>query len=231
MIEGYFIKGTTFNWVPPTALTPPNQDGSLVQSGHNPGPAMTFKGLDHEILYGAMQTPASLGMNANFSIPYVWLNFIHGQTAYIQPAGADVLTGFMSGCWICAWTQGGHRRVGHVGTIETAPPNQPPNTTVKAAFINNVANAVGPAGNLTGYNPFGMWDIWEIKKVARESKHSGMLDARVISLVTSNNEFYSILMFKDMRVGPQGAPQNLYVCGGKKRANASNHAAVVQALQ
>ena len=55
MIEGYFIKGTTFNWVAPSPITPPNRDGSVVQSGQNPGPAMTFAGLDHEILYGAMQ--------------------------------------------------------------------------------------------------------------------------------------------------------------------------------
>lgn len=231
MIEQYFIKGATFNWVAPTSLTPPNMDGSVVQSALNPGPAMTFAGLDREIVYGAMQTPAALGLTAHFSIPYVWLNYIHGQTAYIQPGGADVLTGYMSGCWICTWNHAGARRVGHIGTIETVPHDQPPNSTVKTAFINNVANALGPGGNLTGYNPAAAWDEFGAGKVARESKQHGLLDKKIISLVTSNNEFYSILMMKDMRVGPLGAPQNLWVCGGKKRVNASNHAAVVLALQ
>ena len=159
------------------------------------------------------------------------LNYVHGQTGLYSAGGADVLTGYMSGCWICTWTQVGARRVGHIGTIETVLSNQPPNSTVKTAFINNVANAVGLAGNLTGYNPAAAWNDLEVKKITRESKQNGLLDAKVMSLVTSNNAFYSILMIRDMRVGPQGAPQNLWVCGGKKRVNASNHAAVVLALQ
>jgi hypothetical protein len=234
-IERYFVKGTTFNWAAPTPLDP-GRDGTIVQSGQNPGPAMTYAGLDDEILYASSNKlvsatyskwwpPSYYGLVAvGHNVPYVWVNYVKGRTAWQQPAGSDVLTGFMSGCWICTWTQGGARHVGHIGTIESAAKDEPPNSTVKDTF-SNLFPAVAPTGtNLTGYNPALAFDFDDIKSVCQESEEWGTLmgAAKLMSLVTSNGEFYTVLMIS--RGG------NLWVCGGAKKVSASNQAAVLLAL-
>ena len=70
MIEQYFIAGLQFNWTPPQSVSPPNMVGPIAQSA-NGAPLLSYAGMDGEVLYGAMQTPAALGLNAGFNIPYV----------------------------------------------------------------------------------------------------------------------------------------------------------------
>jgi len=237
MIERHFVKGTTFSWAAPSPVSPPTMDGTIVQSGQSPGPGMTYQGLDTEIVYGPMpkpfsliyaktNSPASHGLTTGFSVPYVWLDYVLGRTAYQQPAaGSDVLTGFMSGCWICTWTQGGIRHVGHIGTVESAAKDAPPNSTVKTTF-STMITGIGAGAGLTGYNPALAWSYGDITSVCKEAGNNwGNLagNAKVMSLATSANDFYSILM---IRRSP-----NLWICGGKKKVNASNQAAVLNALQ
>lgn len=237
MIQQYFVKGATFTWTAPTPVSPPNMDGTIVQSGQTPGPLMTYAGLDNEIIYGPMpkglsaiyaraKPPGSHGLTPALNVPYVWLDYVLGRTAYQQPAaGSDVLTGFMSGCWICTWTQAGVRHVGHIGTVESSPKNAPPNSTVKTTF-RNMITGIGAGANLTGYNPALSWSYSGIKSVCKEAGTNWANlagNAKVMSLVTANDQFYSVLM---IRRSP-----TLWICGGAKKVQSKNQAAVLNALQ
>ena len=236
MISKYFVKGTTYNWTAPTSLNP-NQDGTVVVSGQSPGPAMTYAGLDNEIVYGPMPgplaamykrttSPASLGLNANQNVPYVWVNYVLGRTAYQQTAGTDVLTGFMSGCWIVTWTEAGNRHVGHIGTVESAAKDQPPNSTVKATFSNKFTGAAPVGSQLKGFNPAAAWNMGDIKSVCKEAGQNwGNLagNAKLMALVTQNDHFYTVLI---IRKSP-----NLWICGGAKRVSGEAQAGVLHALQ
>jgi len=222
MIERFFAKGATFTWTPPAPVAG-STDGAIVQSGNATPPALTFTGWDHEIPYSP-QAP-TLGLMKNTLVPYHWLDYVHFRTAYVEPAAnVDVLTGFMSGCWICKWNEPGavlQKRVGHVGTVETVKKDQVPNTTVKTAFLNSVgANGLG----LIGYNPAGPWGLQEILAVMNKSKNSSQLDSRILSLVTANDDFFSILMILRR-------DKNVWVCGGRKKVDPSDRAAITAALR
>lgn len=221
MIERFFVKGATFSWTHPSPVTG-NTDGAVVQSGKATPPPLIFTGWDHEIPYSP-RAP-TLGLMKNSPVQHHWLDYVHFRTAYIEPGGQDVLTGFMSGCWICKWTEPGAKlqdRVGHVGTVETVAKDQPPNTTVKTSFL----NSVGVQGlGLSGYNPAIAWDPVEIIALMNKSKNPGNFDSRILSLVTSADEFYAIVMMlrRDTKV---------WVCGGAKKVAPSDRAAIQVALQ
>jgi hypothetical protein len=221
MIERFFTKGATFTWNPPP-LVSGNNDGIVVQSGNAAPPALTFKGWDDEIPYSPMAP--TLGLNKNTGVPYYWLNYVHFRTAYVEPGVQDVLTGFMSGCWICKWNEPGlalQSRVGHIGTVETVKKDQPPNTTVKTTFV----NSVGVTGlGLIGYNPADSWGFPEIMALVKKSKNPAQLDSRILSLVTANDDLYSILMMLRR-------DKNVWVCGGSKKVAPSDRAAIQLALQ
>jgi hypothetical protein len=239
MISSFFVKGTTFNWTPPAQVIPPpaQQDGAFVASSIAPPPAMTYAGLDATLPYGEgvgpfralwakAHSPASRGLTAAAAAPHTWLNYVHGRTAYIQAAGGDILTGFMSGCWIVVWTEGGARHVGHIGTVDSAPKTSPPNTTVKQAFRAKFTGGAPVGTNLTGFNPAGPWGLNEIINVCKEMDPVNFgqytIKAKILALVTRNDHFYSMLMIE--------RPGNVWVCGGQKRISASGQAAVLAAL-
>ena len=224
MIERYFIKGVTYTWVAPQPVSPPAMDGTIVQSGSSHPPALMCLGLDTEIKYGKTLSPSHYGLTNNFVIPHRWLNYVLGRTAYVRSTNTDVLTGFMSGCWICSWVEHGHRRVGHVGTVDIAEPDQPPNSTVKTTFINSAAGQHG--SHLKGYSPANAWGPNEIVVVMNESKTPGSLAARILSLVTTTDGFYSILMIRRLN----STTPNLWVCGGIKQVHGHHRATVVQRL-
>ena len=219
MIERYFEAGFTYNWnAPPKITTDPN-DGTIFRSGLNNPPVMTYTGL-HAGLYTKTALPSTLGININTVIPHRWLNYVHGRTAYVRSTHTDVLTGFMSGCWICSWHEGGHRLVGHIGTVSFADRNQPPNTTVKQAFRNSAA--MQPGSHIRGYNPALAWDPGETLQIT--NKTTLVQWAQVMSLVTTTNEFYSILMMQTKTPGK-------WICGGKKKVHAHHRATIQTALQ
>ena len=239
MISKYFIKGTSFNWAPPTQVIPPavQQDGAIIASNMPAPPVMTYAGVDVTLPYGEgtgpmraiwakTHTPASQGLVAGMNVPYSWLNYVHGRTAFVQAAGGDVLTGFMSGCWIVVWMQGGARYVGHIGTVDSAPKTQPPNTTVKQSFRGRFTGAIPMGSNLKGFNPAGPWGLQEITNVCKEiaplTYGQFTIKAKIMALVTRNDHFYSVLMIE--------RPGNVWVCGGQKRISSSGQSTVLAAL-
>ncbi|WP_395701551.1 hypothetical protein [Aquabacterium sp.] len=204
MIERYFVKGALFNWAAPSPITSQPKDGAIVDSPRVVAP-MFYVGLDDQVVDHALPNVSTLGLRKDMGIAHTWLNYIHGRTATVQAAG-DVLTGFMSGCWITMWNDGGGRKVGHVGTIESAAKTEPPNSTVKNTFAQAMPQ------NVQGYNPARAFDAGDIMPLLTRMR--GTPSAQVLSLVTASNEFYAILLLQRM------TERGIWICAGKKRMDA-----------
>jgi hypothetical protein len=211
MIERYFFEGAKYTWAAPGAVSNVPRDGSINPTGAVAS-AMTFQDLDSD-LFDIRQANKfrSLGLAKNGVIQHDWLNYVHGQTATIN-TNTDVLTGFMSGCLIVIYNDAmGRRQVGHIGTIDGSPKDQPPNSTVKSGF----AAAMPGFTNVKGYTPALAWDPSDITRITSKFKNPPWGGRpRIVSLVTGNGQFFSILLL-------QRNPQvNEYVCGGIKSCTA-----------
>jgi hypothetical protein len=80
-----------------------------------------------------------------------WLPWVLGKVSCVPLAGADVLTGTMSGCWLVIFQYNGVQHAGHIGT-DTSP-TTPATVQAKAAWRNAVNN--GQIVPVAAYNPVG----------------------------------------------------------------------------
>lgn len=215
MIERYFVKGGRYRWTAPAAVTTQPMDGAIVVAPATPPGLMTYVGLDGEIVDWGLPHVSTLGLSMNMTIQYQWLSYVLGRTAKVGTTN-DVLTGFMSGCWIATWTDAGGRWVGHIGTVESASKDQPPNTTVKRQF------AAQMPLNVRACNPADCWGHDEILAIAQKSK--SYPESKILCLATASNDFHSILMLRRM------TEPAIWVCGGKKLVAAVDHRALAAAL-
>nr|WP_319386401.1 hypothetical protein [uncultured Roseibium sp.] len=219
MIERYFETGFTYTWNPPKPIERDPWDGDIVRSGTDHAPALTYTGY-HPSLYNGAARPSALGIVIGATIRHRWLNYVVGRTAYVRSTNTDVLTGFMSGCWICSWIgTSGNRRVGHIGTSSVAAGNMPPNTTVKEAFIAD--DAMRRGSHIRGYSPAAAWNATEVAQVQRQT--SMVTASHILSLVTTRDEFYSILMMQTTTAGK-------WICGGKKQVHGKDRGRIQAAL-
>jgi hypothetical protein len=106
MIEQYFLKGTVWHWAAPAPIVHQPHDGAIVESGNANPPTLTYAGPDAEITHLPHEGAQIAAIPPHFNVPYLWLDYIHARTAFVRSRDADVLTGFMSGCWICTWGTG-----------------------------------------------------------------------------------------------------------------------------
>lgn len=213
MIERYFIKGATFRWAPPAAVSNQTKDGSIVVNPAGAPAPMVYTGQSPKIAEDGIVHLTHLGLNPNMVVQYSWLSYVLGRTAKISTPG-DVMTGFMSGCWITTWTEGGQRWVGHVGTVESAGKNDPPNSTVKSTF----RAAMGR--DVRGYNPANAFAVPDIQTACTKV---GTFNPKIVSLVTSSNQFFAVLFI--------GIGNNTWVCGGKKEVAGDGYDGVANALR
>ncbi len=183
MIEKYFVKGIRLKWACPGDGTPGLKDGSFSDQ-LKPVQPMVYDGLDGELVNFGMGHVSTLGLTKGMTIPYLWLPYTIGHTARIALTG-DLLTGYMSGCPIVTWTSGGTRYAGHLGTEDSQPLL---NTTVKKTFSDFMPRDV------QGFNPAAAWPFGEIAPL--QSKFSKGAGAKVVALVTSTGQFYSLLLFQ-----------------------------------
>jgi len=80
-----------------------------------------------------------------------WLPWVPGQVTFVTLAGADILTGRMSGCWLTIFSIDGIRYVGHIGTEDSSTSDN--TVAVKAAWRAAVdSGAVVP---VAAFNPVG----------------------------------------------------------------------------
>lgn len=185
MIERYFITGLRLKWAFPGADSGVPKDGTVVANPNRAAGPMVADGMDGEFFDVMAPHVSTLGLRKGQAIPYSWLTYVLGRTSKKMLAGGDVLTGFMSGCLIAAWTENGARYVGHVGTVED---NEQANQKVKQTF------AAYMPRDTTGFFPLAAWDPGsEIVPKARKFKAGAT--PKVLALVTTGGEFYSILLF------------------------------------
>jgi hypothetical protein len=213
MIERYFITGLRLKWAFPGADAGSPKDGTIVNNPNRLAGPMVYDGMDGELFDTMAPHVSTLGLTKGQSIPYSWLTYVLGRTSKKMLAGGDVLTGFMSGCLIATWMEGGFRYVGHVGTVED---NAPANLRVKQAFA-----AAMPRDTL-GFYPLAAWDV-NTEIVPKATKFKGGVTPKVLALVTTGGDFYSILLF-------MLGLTNDWCVGGIKRVPALNHAALRQQL-
>jgi hypothetical protein len=217
MIERYLMLGARFKWTHPRPDASNPKDGRLVP---NPQPSiapMIYDGMDSHGFVG-FRNPRDAGLAMGMTIPFDWLAFGQGVTAY-RPLGAnDILTGPMSGCLIVEYTAQGQRFIGHVGTETGMEEN---NKRVKATFLQNMPSQA------RGFNPAASWGPHNIPAIYSRFNKPQMF--HVFALVTRSVEFYSVLMIemvqsKEYAVGgivkvpPMNAQQLRTALGGQNWA-------------
>ena len=219
MIEKYFRPGIRFKWTKPRdAIHPAGTPRvyTMVDSREAPN-ALVYDGLDGQLkdpLLTSVVHVSTLGLTMRMPIPHDWLDYAPSRTARLQLGRHDVLTGWMSGCILASWSQGGNTYVGHIGTID----NQPAiNTGVKTAF----AAAMGR--DTTGFSPSNSWTDQEIDALQRQINPRP--EAKIVGLITTRGTFHSIVMFK-----LQGAIDEWCV-GGVKDGVVMDHATLTRFLQ
>lgn len=221
MIEKYFRDGIRYKWNAPAALHQ-TMDGAMVDNS-GVTPPMIYDGLDSQLVdpFLLQVNVTTLGLTMRMPIQYVWLDYNLGRTSRCAIGPYDVLTGFMSGCLIARWTDRGVNYVGHVGTVE----NQPEvNRKVKDAF------ARAATGNVTGFNPAAAWDLGDIQTKTRPFRRTPF--AKIMALVTTGGEFYSIIM---LQLQPDPKEPGIQVgkdwcVGGVKKIGPMNRDVLLAAL-
>lgn len=185
MIEQYLRRGIVIRWNKPANVNGA-LDGAVVSSVGVATP-MTYEGLDghREALDPAflLSQPSTIGyrMHAPLPAPYTWLDYAPGRTARVNAGGADVLTGYMSGCLIARGTFNGAMSAFHLGTIQDPTVSN----LVKQTFRGQLPNDV------TGFYPAAAWTAGERTIINSQCGGSG---TDIIALVTSAGSFYSIVL-------------------------------------
>jgi hypothetical protein len=209
MIEQYFRPGVRFLWNKQNDAYGPT-NGAIVNS-IGAATNLTYDGLDgHQavvdpqfLIQNASQV---LGIVKGANIPYTWLDYAPGRTSRVIMAGADILSGYMSGCLIVRGTYQGTPSAFHVGTIVN---NSLVNKTVKQGFAQEI-----PA-NATGFNPAGAWAPNAVTVIQNQLGGGVVATPQIFALVTGGGAFYSILMFNVSESGQWTNPHGRrYWCVG-----------------
>jgi hypothetical protein len=164
---------------------------------------MIYDGLDGGLKDTRNPHTSTVGLTMRMSIPYNWLVYKLGHTTKRLLIAGDVLTGPMSGCPIVEWTQQGQRWVGHVGTVEDNPGT---NKRVKENF------GIAMPTQARGFYPAAAWTPNDIAAQQIQLDAKSQPRARIMALVTSSCEFFSILMFEFL-----ASTRNEWCVGGIKR--------------
>lgn len=207
MIEKYFLKGVRVCWLGPYDAPPGNMDGSIIANPTPPNRPMVYDGLDSELMPDLTVNVSTLGFRKGMPITHSWLSYAVGHTTKKMLSAGDVLTGYMSGCPICLWTENGMRYVGHVGTYDANPTV---NNRVRQTFAEFMPR------DITGFNPAGAWQPNEIATLMAPFK-TVYPDPKILALVTTGGAFYSILAFRLTQRAGTVIPPNSYCVGGAKR--------------
>jgi hypothetical protein len=77
-----------------------------------------------------------------------WLPYVAGYITYTPLGTGTILTGIMTGCWLCTFSMGGTRYFGHIGTDSNSVANT---NTVKAAWTRETA--ANRITNVSAFNP------------------------------------------------------------------------------
>ncbi len=213
MIEKYFGKGYRIKWQAPKDFAATNPDGALIDNPPMVLNPMIYDGLDGELLNTGVNV-TTLGLSKGARVDYDWLAYTVGNTTKKALTG-DTLTGFMSGCLIATWYEGGTRYVGHVGTTDGRPTI---NNLVRSTFLNHAPP------NVMGFNPAAAWGPGDIAPMQSKFKYGA--NVKIMALVTATGSFYSILMFKLSKAPGSGTDNYTWCAGGVKKIPSMNPAQI-----
>jgi len=222
MIEKFFIKGLRVIWPGGPVDAPSGTDGAIILNPTRAPQPMISDGMDGELYDATLPNITALGLRKGQPIPLNWLSYAPGRTTKRMLSAGDVLTGYMSGCPIALWTENGMRYAGHVGTVDANPPV---NQLVRRTFAQFMPQDV------TGFNPAAAWQPAEIVALTDKFKKCTPGAPRILALVTTTGEFYSIIMFSLMTKDPKDpVPPGTFVVGSAKRVPPLNYQGMRQYL-
>lgn len=130
----------------------------------------------------------SVGISSKDHRNFKYLQYIPYRTTYTSLSGVDVLTGFMSGCRVVVYSEGGMRYVGHIGTASDAGKN----TTTKNAW--NAFTQRPGVQVLAGFNPWAAWS--GNLPLARADLGDHFSGVKCVAIVTPGLDLYSVALFK-----------------------------------
>jgi hypothetical protein len=187
MIEKYFQLGVRLKWSSPGDDEGQPKDGAIINNPARTAGPMIYDGMDGQLFNIALPHASALGLTMRTNIPYNWLVYAPGRITKLAIGSNDVLTGFMSGCLIAMWTEGGARYAGHVGTVVGRPDV---NQVVNSKFAKSM-----PA-DTKGFFPNLAWDE-KLEVEPKQLKFKGIVALpRVMALVTTSYDMYSLLVFE-----------------------------------
>jgi len=135
-----------------------------------------------------------------------WLSWWPGFISEVRLEAVDVLTGWMSGCWIMVYNRGGHTYVGHVGTVGGNPAAVADSLAVKACW--NAWAAANQASLICGFQPNRHWeDNGEANKPAPVSANvNGVASGdhpwhgKILALVTPSRDLHTVYVYRQNQV-------------------------------
>jgi hypothetical protein len=228
MIEQRFRKGARYLWNKPhDAMGPMN--GNIVPSVGAVSP-LTYDGLDGHpgildpLFFGGNPGAVLGGIVKGANVPYTWLDYAPGRTAWVPVVGNDVLTGYMSGCLIIRGTYGGVMSPFHVGTVDAYPTE---NRNVKQQLARELPH------DATGFNPAAAWTHGEMAAIQANLGGVNFATPKVFAIVTTAGTFYSLALcnVSDESGAWVNAANRRYWCvGGIKQVPPTNRVKLMASL-
>lgn len=207
-----FLKGVVLNWeMPQTEKKTGKKVYDFFEAEGGTETTMMYTGGGfHEALFD-VGNPVSIAsvVEKNTPISYQWLPYAQCRTSCVTVGDVDVLTGPMSGCPVLSWYDtNGNLNVGHVGTVDAGLKDKNGNEYNALLYKETLKNL--PDG-CTGFNPFGVWrdvDFGSIMDELEKDKKKKYLMPQFLGLVTTENIYYSIMIFREKK-----KPANFVVAG------------------
>lgn len=146
------------------------------------------------------------GAGAKQHRTFQWLSWWPGFISEVRLDAVDVLTGFMSGCWVMVYKRGAHTYVGHVGTIGGNDAAVATSAAVKACW--NAWAAANHASLICGFQPNRHWkDNGDANKPAAVSETINGHERgdhnwhdKVLAVVTPARELYTVFVYRQRDV-------------------------------
>ena len=109
---------------------------------------------------GGHRTAAVASQFVNMNVPwsFTFLKYLAGAVT-TAPLGGPLLTGPMSGCYLCCYTQAGQQGLAHIGTANA--PDSDESIAAKTAWTTFVSRA--DVSGITAANPFDYFSTTEFQ--------------------------------------------------------------------
>lgn len=135
---------------------------------------------------GGRYSAVSVGLDSKIHRNFQYLKYIKYRTTFTSFSGVDVLTGFMSGCRVVAYSDRGMRYVAHIGTAADAGKN----TITKDAW--KAFMRMPGVQYLAGFNPWAAWSA----NLPIPQANDHFTGVKCVAIVTPSLDLYSVALFK-----------------------------------